>query len=155
MMLRQIYNSRYLTKIPSDIVAVKATFKTGVELMQLKGRSRKWTRDNLELRDSLPLLVYSPSTNRYWYRKLKHNHDLRPYRRYISDGNLYIIFDEIWREKVSKERENEGMKYSDYNKMRELILLKEIMEGKPPTDDIGIKIRAINIEMQSVLTKYK
>lgn len=148
MIFRQVHNSRYITKIPKDITAVKARFKTGVELMQLKGRARKWTKDNLELRDSLPLLVYSPDTDRYWYRILKHGHDLAPYRRYIRDGNLYIIFDEKWRNIVSEEREKEGMGYYQYNKIRELTLTREILEKKEPTDAIGVQLRAIELEIK-------
>lgn len=135
---------------------VKARYTSGVELMQLVKGRRTWKRDNLELRKGLPLFVYSPSSQVYWYRVLGEDHDMNKYRSYIKEGNLYIFFDQQWQEIVQQERETEKMGYYDYNKIRHLILLGEVLdatkEGRP---DYQSKKRAIQIEIEKVTQKYK
>jgi hypothetical protein len=145
----------YLTKIAGEYAVVKVMDVLGTELMQLVAGKKVWKKDNLQLRDSLPLLIYSPGSDRYWYRILKKDHDLAPYRRYIKDGNLYIYFNDEWKKRVKEEVEREGMGYYDMNKLRSLLLLKEILEGQKNRSDIKIKTRAIEIEINNVKQKYK
>lgn len=154
MILRTENGNHYLTKIrANEYVAVKVRYVTGVELMRLKRGKKVWKTGNIELRDSLPLLIYSPSSQRYWYRILRHGHDLSNYRKYIRDGNLYIYFNKEWIDFVKKERDSEGMSYNDYNGVRELILLREICERREDSAETKIKLRAIQIEIDKIKNK--
>ena len=141
--------------IDLPVAAVKVNCVLGVELMRFVPGRRTWKSVNIELRASLPLLIYSPSSNRYWYRILQADHDLNVLRRYIKDGNLFILFNDEWREKVIAEREKEGKSYADYNRLRSLIILKEILEGQNDRPDIKTKMRAIELEMNKINNKYK
>jgi hypothetical protein len=154
MILRLEHNNQYITKIPSAITAVQARLKTGVELLRLKQGKRKWTGNNLELRYSLPFLIYSPYSERYWYRVIEKGDHLSPLIRYIRDGNLYIIFDRSWQIKVSEEREQEGKSYYDYNKLRELILLQEATLRKEVDNDTEFKLTSIQLEINKINKRY-
>jgi hypothetical protein len=143
----------YAEELPKRVN--KVTFKTGVELLRLQKGKKKWTAGNLELRDGLPLFIYSPFSNKYWYRKLALSHDRSEYRKFIKEGNLYIAWDEEWEEITKQEREQEGMSYHDYNKFRELTLLKEYQLTLPDQTLIRTKIRAIEIQQQLILKKYE
>jgi len=143
----------YLVDLP--VAAVKVNCVLGVELMRFVPGRRTWKSVNIELRASLHLLIYSPSSNRYWHRILRADHDLNVLRRYIKDGNLFILFNDEWREKVIAEREKEGKSYADYNRLRSLIILKEILEGQNDRPDIKTKMRAIELEMNKINNKYK
>jgi len=146
---------KYLIELSKVAGVVKVRDILGTELLQLKRGKKKWTGNNVEIRDGLPLLIYSPSSNRYWYRILQADHDLNVLRRYIKDGNLFILFNDEWREKVIAEREKEGKSYADYNRLRSLIILKEILEGQNDRPDIKTKMRAIELEMNKINNKYK
>jgi hypothetical protein len=148
--LRKEHGGLYYTKKLPGCVS-KVRFKTGVELYQLMKGKKKWTIGNIEPRDSLPLLIYSPYSDRYWYRRLGKDHSVSSYRKYIRDGNLYIYWDELWKGKVSDERESEGRPYYDYNKIRELLLLKEYL--KMSEDQSPYKQRAIDIELEQIYNK--
>ena len=141
--------------IDLPVAAVKVNCVLGVELMRFVPGRRTWKSVNIELRASLHLLIYSPSSNRYWHRILQADHDLNVLRRYIKDGNLFILFNDEWREKVIAEREKEGKSYADYNRLRSLIILKEILEGQNDRPDIKTKMRAIELEMNKINNKYK
>jgi len=153
MIIHNEGNCQYLTKLPGE-AAIKVRSVTGVELMQLKQNKKKWSIGNIEPRDSLPLLLFSPSSNRYWMRTLGADHDINSYRRYIKDGNLYILFNDEWKARVITEREKEGMSYFDYNKTRELLLLQEIISKKEGTD-IKTKLRAIQLQLNQINNKYE
>lgn len=149
MILRKENSNLYTKKLP--VVGVsQATLKTGVELLQLQAGKRKWTIGNLELRAGLPLFIYSPSSQKYWYRILGADHDLTPYRKYISDGNLYIYFNDQWKEKVRQEVESEGMGYFKYNRLRHLILLDELLDSNREDEKYQYKKRALQIEMDKI-----
>lgn len=145
---------RYVLKFPSEAGVIKARYPSGVELMRLIPGRKAWKGSNVELRKNLPLFIYSHDKQRYWFRLLGSDHDLSPYRQYIQDGNLYIWFDDMWKQRVQEEREKEGLGYYQYNKLRELILVEELLdqtkEGRP---DYQSKKRALQIEKQKIEQK--
>jgi len=154
VILRTEYGCKYVKDLP--VAAVKVRYITGAELLMLQAGKRKWTTENLELRGGLPLLIHSESSGKYWYRILRKDHSLAYYRKYIKDGNLYIIFDDYWKDAVVRERDEEGMGYFEYNKIRHLILLDEALDAtKDRSDGYQIKKRAIQIEIDKVKDKYK
>ena len=154
MPFKETYNLQFLTDKPETGVQVKEL--TGVELLALKAGKRKWTIGNLELREGLPLLIFSPCSQKYWYRILRTDHDINLYTKYIKDGNLYILFNDEWKEKVVKERESECMTYRDYNHKRHLIILDELLERKGDrSSGYQSKKRAIQIELLKIKQKYK
>jgi hypothetical protein len=151
MTLRDQNGYKFATKLPAD--TVKVAFITGVELYILQKGKRKWTSGNIELREGLPLFIHSVEENKYWYRRLALDHDPSMYRKYIKDGNLYIHFDEYWKEVLNQEREAEGMGYYLYNKIRELILFDEVLSGRQHLPDYHIKKRAIQLEIEKIKNK--
>lgn len=145
--------NRYLKELPSNRVS-KVVTRMGAELFCLKERRKKWTTRNIEPRASLPLLIYSPYSGVYWYRVLHKDHSVSSYMRYIKDGNLYILWDDLWMDRVREEREQEGMAYRDYNRIRDLVLLREYLLTLPNQTDIGSKTRAIEIQIKEIQKKY-
>lgn len=149
LILRTDNDLQYLTKPPSRGVSqVKSLL--GVDLLQLKKGKKKWTGSNVELRDGLPLLIYSPSSDRYWYRVLRHDHDMSEYRKYIKDGNLYIYWSEHWQKIVKAEVESEGLGYSKMILKRELILLDERLDRNRHRDDYHLKKSAIEQQLKQL-----
>ena len=154
MILRTENNLKYLTKPPSRGVSqVKSLL--GVDLLQLKAGKKKWTGSNVELRHGLPLLIYSPYSERYWYRILDRRHNIRAYLKYIKDGNLYIHFSEYWQNVIRREVEDEGIGYFKMVKKRELILLDEILDKNKERDDYYIKKRAIELQLKEIANAKK
>jgi len=152
MILRKKHNLTYLTKLP--VAAVKVKLISGVELLSLKEGKRVWKVGNISPREGLPLLIYSPSSELYWYRKLGEDHNMDEYRNYIRDGNLYIVFTEPWRVVISRERERLGMAYYDYNRIRELYLMDYLVDREERLAGWETKKRAIEIEVKRIKTKY-
>ena len=125
-----------------------------MEVLGLKKGRRVWTTGNVEPRQGLPLLIYSPYSKKYWYRLLDLDHDMSSYRKYISDGNLYILFEDYWKEKIKEEVKKEGMSYYDVNKVRELVLMDELLDKKEHYIGWQTGKRAIQIEIDKVKRKY-
>lgn len=149
LILRTEHDLKYLTKLPSRGVSqVKSLL--GVDLLQLKKGKKKWTGSNLELRDGLPLLIYSPSSDRYWYRVLRKDHDLKEYIKYIKDGNLYIYWTEYWQGVIKDEVDKGGLGYYKMIRLRELLLLDEKLDKNRSRDDYHIKKRVIEIEINKL-----
>jgi len=155
MILHIENGNRYMKRLAGENSYTKVTDVLEVELLQLIPGKKVWKKDNLQLRSSLPLLIHSQSSGKYWYRILREDHDLNLLRRYIKDGALYIVWDDDWKKKVREEVQRAGMGYFDLNKMRSLILLKEILNGQKDRPDIKIKTRAIEIQMDEIKNKYK
>jgi len=153
LLFRTENKNKYVTKLPVAGVA-KVKYVTGVELLRLKGGKKKWTAGNIEPRKGLPLFIHS-ETGKYWYRLLDIDHDMNMYRKYIKAGVLYIYFNEMEQDRVKKEVEKEGMGYYDYNKIRELILLDELLDSKERGADYQSKKRAIQLEIAKVRSKNK
>ena len=142
-------HTTYIKKLPDH--CVKASFKTGVELLRLKQGRRKWSIDNVEIINGLPLFVYSKSTGRYWKRTLDLSHHIAPYRHFIAQGILYIHFDDKWLKWLHMERENEGLGYYQYNRLRELLFLNEILDKHK--DEQGYLIKKRNLSEQIISIK--
>jgi hypothetical protein len=150
LLFRTILNNKYVTKLPVAGVA-KVKYATGVELLRLKAGKKKWSAGNIEPRKGLPLFIQSD--NKYWYRILDVDHDMNMYRKYIKQGVLYIYFNQEEQERVRGEVEKEGMGYYDYNKIRELVLLDELLDSKERGADYQSKKRAIQLEIAKVRNK--
>jgi hypothetical protein len=150
VILRRENNRTYLAELPSVAGVVAARLLSGVELLGLKKGKKKWTTGNIELRHSLPIIIYSPYSGRYWYRILERDHDITPLRRYIRDGNIWIHFTDYWQGVIKEEREAEGLPYYKYNKIRELILMREILEKRDDKGDLKTKLRAIDITINNL-----
>ena len=144
---------KYLTKLPEASVSRVVT-KLGAELLTLKRGKKKWTTGNIEPRNSLPLLIYSPFSDRYWHRRLQRDHHLSYYRKYIRDGNLYILWDDIWKERVREEQEKIGMPYSMYNRLRDLTLLSEYLSKLPDQTERETKQQSITFQINQIKQHY-
>lgn len=148
------HGHKYMYELPEGETIVKARCKYAVELLMLKQGKKKWSSDNIMLIPGVPVFIFSPSSNRYWYRIVQNSHEIRPYVQYILDGNLYLHFTEEWKEHVKKEREKEGMPYYDYMRIRELILLQEVLDKKMPPD-YKTKSKSIEITINDIKHKNK
>lgn len=155
MIFRTKCGHRYVLSLPSEAGVVRARCSFGVELLQLKAGKKRWTGSNVEPKQGLPLFIYSPYTDWYWYRVLQRDHDIKRYIRYIKDGNLYIHFTDDWKQKMRDERDGEGMKYYDYMKMRELIFLQEVLDQKKDDPSYKTHTRAVQVSMSNLKKKYQ
>lgn len=150
MIFKTQNNLKYLDSLSVAGEVTKVRYQSGVELMRLKERKKVWKTGNLELRHGLPLLVYSPYSDKYWYRCLLKDHDLSYYRTYIKDGNLYIAWNDQWKEMVKEEREIEGLPYRAYNTIRELTLIGEYLDKSPDKSDYKTKKRIIDLKIKQL-----
>jgi hypothetical protein len=128
---------------------------SGSELYRLVAGKKKWQMGNIEPRDKLTLLIYSPHSKVYWKRTLGADHNMNIYRKYIREGNLWIYFDDTSKGKMNEEREKEGMGYYDLNSIRELQIMAELLEKGDKGADHQTKQRAIQLEIEKIKNKYK
>jgi len=144
---------KYITSLPQDSVSLVTT-KMGAELLTLKKGKKKWTTGNIEPRSSLPLLIHSPDNDRYWLRKLQADHHLSFYRKYIKDSNLYILWDDTWKQMVREEQESQGMPYVMYNKIRDLTLLSEYLYTLPDQTERQTYQQSISYQITKIKQRY-
>lgn len=150
-----INRCEYLENLPIGCVS-QVRSEIGTELMTFKKGRRTFNVGNIEPINSLQLLIRSELNGKeiYWHRLLQADHDINLYRRYIKDGNLFILWDDASKAMVNKERGKTGMTYYDYIEIRTLTILKEILENQDGRTDMKIKLRALQIEMDKIKNKY-
>ena len=76
------------------------------DFYRLKKGKRAFKKENYELNEDLEYLIYSPSSNMYYYRKIREYTNVKRLYQYFKDGNLYIYKKDI-RDKVDYEIKEE------------------------------------------------
>jgi len=61
------------------------------QFYRLKGNSRTWKEENIELRLGMYYLIYSPNVKKYFLRQVYEGFNPDKLKKYITDKNLFII----------------------------------------------------------------
>ena len=61
------------------------------DFLKLKGTTRLWKKENIEVKRGMKYLVQNPVTHVYWYRETHKHTDVRQLNMYIRDENVYIL----------------------------------------------------------------
>ena len=88
--MKFIHEMPYFNGLPTGFIKcddIKVFFK-------LKKGKRKVIKDNLEKIIDMEYIIYSPSSEHYWYRKVwEHTNMRKLYEIYFKDKNLYVTAD--------------------------------------------------------------
>jgi len=61
------------------------------DFLKLKGTTRLWRKENIEVKRGVKYLIQNPITKVYWYRETHRYTDVRQLNLYVKDENVYII----------------------------------------------------------------
>jgi len=102
-----------LIELPEGIKGIKC--KSTVEFYTLKVRTVKICKENLEPMFGIWYAIYSPpivgdtASDKYYPRELRptdnYEENIKDLRRYVKDGNLYLLLDKTFTEKITETLE--------------------------------------------------
>ena len=60
------------------------------DFLRLKGTTRLWKKENIEVKRGMKYLIQNPITKVYWYRETHKHTNVKKLNEYIRDENVYI-----------------------------------------------------------------
>ena len=100
-----ILTCSYFKDIPEHFVLCSDFAK----LYRLKKRKRVETKDNLEIRTGMDVIIHDPQAKKYFYRTLQDYTDMNKMLKYFQDNNLYILKDELRTVDVIEEEKEDSI----------------------------------------------
>ena len=89
--MKYVHGMPFFHELPASFI--KCTdFKV---FFRLKKHKRTVRKENLEKKIGMDFIVYSPATNRYWYREIWEMTDMRKVYNYFKDENVYTSINEV------------------------------------------------------------
>ena len=61
------------------------------DFLTLKGRTKKWLKENIVVARGVKHLIHNPLTGVYWYRETHKYTNIKLLNLYVKDKNVYLI----------------------------------------------------------------